>query len=51
MVFLMDQVENGEEVFILRRGHIVAHIVAYTKSSTKSLPSLKEFRSTIKLSG
>lgn len=48
---LMDQVENGEEVFILRRGHIIAHITPYVEFTTKSLPSLKEFRSSIKLTG
>jgi prevent-host-death family protein len=48
---LLDQVENGEEVFILRRGNIIAHIVPYKKPAAKPLPSLKEFRSTIKLKG
>lgn len=48
---LMDQVENGEEIFILRRGKIVAHIVPYTKGAAKPLPSLKEFRGAIQLTG
>ncbi len=48
---LLDQVEKGEEVFILRRGHIVAHIIPHIKSIPKSLPNLKEFRSKLKAKG
>lgn len=48
---LLNKVEKGEEVFILRRGHIVAHIIPHIKPATESLPSLKEFRSTLKVKG
>lgn len=48
---LLDQVEKGEEVFILRRGYIIAHIVPYIKPSIKSLPHLGEFRSKLKVKG
>lgn len=48
---LLDQVEKGEEVFILRRGHIIAHIIPHIKPLVKSLPNLKEFRSKLKVKG
>ncbi len=48
---LLDQVEKGEEIFVLRRGHIIAHIIPHTKSAKKSLPNLKEFRSKLKIKG
>jgi prevent-host-death family protein len=48
---LLDQVEQGEEVFVLRRGNIVARIMPYIKPQKKSLPNLKEFRSKLKVKG
>lgn len=50
--YLLNQVENGEEVLILRRGNIVAHIIPHSsKKNHKKLPSLKHFRSQAKVKG
>lgn len=49
---LLHEVEHGEEVLILRRGHIVAHIIPHKEKKThKRLPSLNEFRRTLKVKG
>lgn len=49
---LLDQVENGEEIVISRRGNIIAHIIPHaTVKSNKKLPSLKKFREKIKTKG
>jgi len=43
--FLLDQIEQGEEVVIKRRGHIIAKLSNYVgEKEVKSLPSLKGFR-------
>ena len=47
---LIHQVEEGEEVILTRRGIDVARM-APCAGKTKRLPSLKNFRSAIKLSG
>jgi len=46
---LLNKVEQGEEITITRRGRKVARLVSMTKSA--SLPSLKDFRRTISVSG
>ena len=48
---LLDQVENGEEVLILRRGRVIAHIVPHVLAQKKQLPSLKKFRDEIDVDG
>jgi len=48
--FLLDQVEVGGEVTILRRGKEVARLVP-PRGEGKALPGLKEFRSSIKITG
>ena len=47
---LLKRVENGEEVVISRRGRKVARMVSL-RESPKRLPSLKAFRSRIRISG
>ena len=46
---LLNKVEQGEEITITRRGKKVARLVSTTTGS--SLPSLKEFRQTLSVSG
>jgi prevent-host-death family protein len=46
---LLDRVETGEEIVIKRRGKTIAKIVSPHNSC--KLPSLKEFRSSIKIQG
>lgn len=46
---LIDKVEEGNEVIISRRGKKVARLVPM--SEKKKLPSLKEFRASIKVQG
>lgn len=46
---LLDRVERGEEIIIKRRGKKIALLVSPERQ--KALPSLKEFRSSISLSG
>jgi prevent-host-death family protein len=46
---LIDKVENGNEIVINRRGKKVARLVPL--EIEKKLPSLKEFRASIKLKG
>jgi prevent-host-death family protein len=46
---LIDKVENGNEIVINRRGKKVARLVPL--KIEKKLPSLKEFRASIKLKG
>lgn len=49
---LLDEVENGEEVIILRRNHIVARIIPYVEQKKlKPLPTLKAFRDSIEVTG
>ena len=47
---LLKQVEAGDEVVVLRRGKKVARLVSFGKNGRR-LPSLKEFRSTVKVKG
>ena len=47
---LLDQVETGDEVVILRRGKEVARLVS-PKAKTDLLPSLKDFRDSIRITG
>lgn len=47
---LLDRVEKGDEVIILRRGKRVARLVR-PKSGNRLLPSLKDFRSSIRVAG
>jgi prevent-host-death family protein len=46
---LVDRAEQGGEVIISRRGKKVARLVPLT--AKRSLPSLKEFRASIRASG
>ena len=48
--FLLTQVEKGGEVIIMRRGKEVARLVP-PRGEGKPLPSLKDFRSSIKITG
>ncbi len=47
---LLDRVELGDEVIILRRGKEVARLVP-PEGEGKPLPSLKEFRASIRIIG
>ena len=47
---LLKQVEAGDEVVVLRRGKKVARLVSFQENGRR-LPSLKEFRSTIRIKG
>jgi prevent-host-death family protein len=47
---LLDRVEVGDEVIILRRGKEVARLVP-PEGEGKPLPSLKEFRASIRIIG
>ncbi len=47
---LLKQVEAGDEVVVLRRGKKVARLVSFDKNGGH-LPSLREFRSTIRIKG
>ena len=47
---LLDRVEAGDEVIILRRGKEVARLVP-PEGEGKPLPSLKEFRASIRIIG
>ena len=47
---LLDRVKEGGEVIILRRGKEVARLVP-PRGEGKPLPSLKDFRSSIKITG
>ena len=46
---LLDKVEAGEEIIIKRRGKSVAKIISH--HNEKKLPTLKNFRSSIKIQG
>ncbi len=48
--FLLKRVEKGDEVLLLRRGKKVARLVP-VQTPQRPLPSLKEFRSSIRLKG
>ncbi|MBS3917356.1 MAG: type II toxin-antitoxin system prevent-host-death family antitoxin [Deltaproteobacteria bacterium] len=48
--FLLKKVEKGDEILLLRRGKKVARLVP-VQTPQRSLPSLKEFRSSIQLKG
>jgi prevent-host-death family protein len=48
--FLLKQVEKGDEVILLRRGKKVARLVP-PLGVGRRLPSLKEFRASILISG
>ena len=47
---LLKRAEKGEEVLLLRRGKKVARLVP-AKKVQKTLPSLKEFRASIRIKG
>jgi prevent-host-death family protein len=47
---IIARVEKGEEIILLRRGKEIARIVP-PKRDLKPLPSLKEFRASIRVSG
>ena len=47
---LLKRAEKGEEVLLSRRGKKVARIVP-VKTVQKTLPSLKEFRASIRIKG
>jgi len=47
---LLDQVQDGDEVIIRRRGKEVARLVP-PPGEGKRLPSLKKFRATVRLKG
>jgi len=47
---LLDRAEQGEEITILRRGKTIARLVP-PKREVKRLPSLAEFRASIKVKG
>lgn len=47
---LLDKVQQGEEVIILRRGKRIARLVPIT-SSAKKLPDLTAFRSSMSVKG
>ncbi len=47
---LLNRVEQGEEVTILRRGKTIARMVP-PKREAKRLPDLTEFRASIKVKG
>ncbi len=47
---LLDQVEKGKEIIIRRRGREVARMVP-PPGEEKQLPSLKNFRSSVRLKG
>ncbi len=46
---LLNKVEQGQEILLIRRGKKVARLVS--QETGCNLPSLKEFRKTISLSG
>ncbi len=48
---LLDRVEEGDEVVILRHGKEVARLIPPHRGGAKRLPSLKGFRDTIRVSG
>jgi len=47
---LLDRVEKGDEIVILRRGEKVARLIPSLTEGRK-LPSLKKFRSSIRIKG
>lgn len=47
---LLKAVEKGEEITILRRGKQIARLIP-SKNSKRTLPSLKEFRASIRSKG
>jgi prevent-host-death family protein len=46
---LLDRVERGEEIIIKRRGKKIARLIS--PENNKFLPSLQNFRASIKLAG
>ncbi len=46
---LLDRVERGEEIIIKRRGKKIARLIS--PENNKFLPSLQNFRASIKLTG
>ncbi len=48
---LLDQVENGEEVVIMRHGKPVARLVGKIPALNNKFPDLTAFRSRIKVRG
>jgi len=48
---LLEDVGSGEEVLILRRGKLVARLVPPSDAGSRRLPSLREFRSSIRTRG
>jgi antitoxin (DNA-binding transcriptional repressor) of toxin-antitoxin stability system len=49
LFFLLNRVEQGEEVITKRRGKKVARLISPQKK--ESLPSMKNFRASIKAAG
>ncbi len=47
---LLDRVEQGEEIIIVRRGKKVAHLIPPVQTE-QFLPSLKKFRKSIRIKG
>jgi prevent-host-death family protein len=47
---LLKKVEAGDEIVIVRRGKRVARLTA-TENRMKQLPSLKDFRASLKIKG
>ena len=47
---LLKRAEKGEEILLVRRGKKVARLVS-AKKVQKALPSLKEFRASIRIKG
>lgn len=47
---LLDRVEKGEELVIVRRGKKIARLVPFSNDTNKRLPDLKKFRESIRIS-
>ena len=48
---LLNQVKEGDEVIIRRRGKEIARLVPPAGSESKRLPSLRSFRSSLRVKG
>jgi prevent-host-death family protein len=44
---MLDKVEKGEEMVIVRRGKKVARLVPFNSSTDRRLPDLRKFRASI----
>jgi prevent-host-death family protein len=45
---ILNEVEEGKEVVIMRRGKAVARLIPYT-AKRRMLPSLKDFRASVRI--